>query len=318
MKQILILLALATLFLSGSAQKAKEFFYDINWKSCDAAAASFYSLVQKTDSGYERKDYYISTFSTQMEGLFTDEETENKSGDFTYFYANKFLESKGRYSNNKKEGVWLQYYPNGAMEDSSFYSNNKKLGICISWHSNGFIQDSLNINEEGNGFKASWYDDGSVMEYGKIINHTKEHGRWFYFHKNGKLSAVVEYNEGAPIKSSCYDENGNEEMKKLETATQASYGKHKSSWNDYLVAYFVWPEGFIIKNAESVTSIMQFTIKENGEVDDVFSIVPVHPEFDELLKNVIQQSKKWKPAKEHNRNVKSTLRIPVTFSIKRG
>jgi hypothetical protein len=53
------------------AQKT-ETFYDYNWQPCEAENARFYGTLQKTDSGWLRKDYFLPGNSLQMQALYED------------------------------------------------------------------------------------------------------------------------------------------------------------------------------------------------------------------------------------------------------
>src|SRR5690242_10645142 len=102
------------------AQKVRT-FYDYQWKACDASQARFVSDVVKTDSGWLRDDYFISTQKLQMQGLYEDSATKIANGYFYYYYANGIPESFGRNVHNKKQGLWLRYYNNGYIRDSTVY-----------------------------------------------------------------------------------------------------------------------------------------------------------------------------------------------------
>ena len=93
-------------------------FYDFNWEPCDIAQASFFSIAEKTDSGWLRKDFFIGTKTLQMVALYKDSLNKIYNGNVSYYYANGNLDAIGRYEEGKKEGLYLRYHPNGMMMDS--------------------------------------------------------------------------------------------------------------------------------------------------------------------------------------------------------
>jgi antitoxin component YwqK of YwqJK toxin-antitoxin module len=116
MKPTCFILLLLTQGLAAFAQKTEK-FYDYQWKVTDGPHARFYSIVERTDSGFHRLDFYVHDMTLQME-------------------------SSGRYLHNMKEGLWLVYHPNGMMADSTVYVNGIPIGACMAWYSNGIPSDS--------------------------------------------------------------------------------------------------------------------------------------------------------------------------------
>lgn len=74
-----ILLALL-LFSAACTAAQKTQYYNWNWKPCDAADARFVSITDKTDSGWVRRDFYLSTKKSQMKGLYSDSTLKTKNG----------------------------------------------------------------------------------------------------------------------------------------------------------------------------------------------------------------------------------------------
>src|SRR5689334_3466373 len=113
-----LILPVLLLFFSASILKAQkiERYYDYTWKEVsDATKARFYSLIEKEDSVWNRKDYYLREGRLQMQGYYKDADCKIEHGDFTWYHPNGYLQTKGRYSNGKKSGVWLSFHENGMM-----------------------------------------------------------------------------------------------------------------------------------------------------------------------------------------------------------
>lgn len=131
-----------------------------------------------------------------MQGSYTDTSCSIAQGKFFYYYSNKHLQSAGSYKDGKKDGLWLDYYPNGMMEDSIIYVMGNKTGTSYAWHANGYFMDSAVWNSDGSGVEVSWFDNGNPSSAGRYSAGYKQNGRWRYFHKNGKMSALELYLDG--------------------------------------------------------------------------------------------------------------------------
>jgi hypothetical protein len=177
------------LIVNFSFSQTTTSFYDWKWQSCDMSKARFYSTLEKTDSGWLRNDYFISTQKLQMKALFKDSANKIINGNAIYLYSNGNIEATGRKIDNKIEGIYLRWHPNGMMSDSGFYDNGKITGTRLSWHSNGVMSDSFTIKNDSISTSVSWFDNGNPSSYG-IYLYEKKHDKWNYFHKNGKPSAV--------------------------------------------------------------------------------------------------------------------------------
>jgi len=94
----------------------------------------------------------------------------------------------------------MHFYPNGMVMDSGFYSKGKSIGTSISWHLNGFMKDSSFIDTTGKGLRITWFDDGGIASAGYLVNFTKSHGTWQFYHKNGQLNAKETYQNERLIK----------------------------------------------------------------------------------------------------------------------
>ena len=85
-------LTLVLLTSLAYAQKIEK-YYNYNWKETDISGASFYSMIDKTDSGWLRKDFYIHRKTLQMQALYADSSCKMQAGTAYYFYPNGNLES---------------------------------------------------------------------------------------------------------------------------------------------------------------------------------------------------------------------------------
>jgi antitoxin component YwqK of YwqJK toxin-antitoxin module len=316
MKPSLFFILLSTFFCPGYiySQKFIERYFDHNWKeTVSADQARFYSLAESKDSGWLRRDYFINLKKVQMLGLYEDKENKIKNGTFYWLYPNGAFKQVGKYIHNKKVGVWLGFYDTGVMADSSNYIDGNPSGISLSWYRDGTAKDSLNVNENGLGVYISWFDNGQPSSAGRYIEFNKQHGRWQYFHKNGKISAVELYDRGVLKDKQYFDESGSS----MDTAfhdKSAEFPGGDKAWYKFLSKNLHFPSNTELANSHFAFVVISGIINEEGKVIQVEVSVPFDTEFDAIALKAVKNSPSWLPAINHNRKVYHYFNQCVMFS----
>lgn len=307
-------LLLSTLLLNivAVAQKT-ETYYDYYWKPCPAENSRYYSITEKTDSGWLRKDYFVSSGKLQMQALFEDEACKIINGSCWYFFANGNISSIGKEIHGKQEGICMRYYSNGMMEDSALFHDGHVVDKRFRWHQNGFIADSTSRVNDSIEVQVGWFDDGAVAYAGHLLN-SKLHGKWKYYYHNGQLSSIETYDKGNLFSAVYFDENGEVQADTSNVNREAEFKGGIEAWKKYLQKNLYWPANLQFTNATQITIGIDFTIDENGKVQDIEVAVPFHPEFDKIAYNIIKNSPAWIPATSHNRKIKAYRRQPITFA----
>ncbi|MBS1577811.1 MAG: energy transducer TonB [Bacteroidetes bacterium] len=296
---------------SAMAQKT-EAFYDYYWKPCKAEGASYFSTVEKTDSGWLRNDYYISTKRLQMQALYEDQACKIRNGNSSYYYANGYASAVGRYVHGKREGICFSYHSNGMISDSAFFHNDQVVDKRFRWHLNGYMADSISRTSENTCVQVGWFDDGSPAYAGRLVNDQQE-GKWKYYHHNGQLSANEMYSAGKLISVTYFDENGKEQTDTSSVNEEASFNGGEKAWIKYLQKKLYWPANLQFTTAGAVTVGIDFVIDETGKITNAEVSMPFHSAFDKIALDIIKSSPAWQPAVSHNRKVKAYRRQPITF-----
>src|SRR5882762_1705349 len=133
MTRPLLFALLCSLAVPAARCQKTEKYFDYQWHETDATHARFYSIVEKTDSGWHRKDYFLHSLTLQKEGFFADSACKTPSGCFRYFHPTRIIETMGIYRNGKKQGPWLRYYSDGFLSDSTVYDNGDPVGVRTAW-----------------------------------------------------------------------------------------------------------------------------------------------------------------------------------------
>ncbi len=311
--KLLTLTVLLVLAMTTYAQKSIR-YYNFQWKVCEVAHARFLTITEHTDSGWHRINYYlVKTPKLKMDGWYLDSAQKIPVGQFVYVYPDQKLEMKGRYFNGRKKGTWLTYHPNGMVADSTTYLAGNPVGTSLRWYPNGYPADSSVHNPDGSGVEVTWFDNGNPSSAGLFATGRKMHGKWQFFHKNGKLSAVELYDHGQLTQKQYYDESGQPIDDTASTDRPAAFKGGDDAWSKYLDNHLHFPDHTTITNSDQAAVVVSFTIDEDGYVKDPFVSTPFFPPFEKEALYTINRSPKWLPAIEHNRFVQASARQAVIF-----
>jgi len=302
----------AFLLYFGAIAQKKETYYDFFWQPCAAENARYYSIVQKTDSGWLQSDYFISSGKLQMQALYEDEACKIKNGNCVYFHYNGVPSIVGRFVHGKQDGICVSYFSNGMMSDSALFREGKVVDKRFRWHRNGYIADSITRVNDSTEVQVGWFDNGALAYAGYLVL-GKQDGKWKYYHHNGELSSVEIYKKGSRNSAEYFDEKGQQLSDTSSVNREAGFKGGQKAWIKYLEKNLYWPANLQFTTAAAVTVGVDFLIDEDGKLVDVQVSLPFHPEFDRIALNVIKKSPAWLPAISHNRKIKTYMRQPVTF-----
>jgi antitoxin component YwqK of YwqJK toxin-antitoxin module len=311
-KKLFALLLLLQSFYLLKGQKIEKYF-DNNWKECSFENAMFFAMLEKKDSVWERKDYFVHQRTLQEHGFYKDEDCKIEHGLFKRYYFNGNLKTTYIAINGKIEGTQISYHINGIMSDSSTFINGKKLGgLSVGWHQNGNVRYERQVDSLGNGVFISYFDNEKVDSKGRLLNDTKT-GTWVYYHYNGNKAQVCNYHADSVKSKTCYNENG-----ELETCnfpdSNSTFSKGINGYKEYLQNKVYWPINYEFKNITKAAVTVYFTIDVTGKVKDAFVMQGFHTAFDVIALDIIKRSPKWIPARHKNRFVESYKKQVIHFA----
>ena len=303
MKNMIVLSVLLIGFSSNLYAQKIEKFFDYQWNPCEANMARFYAMIEHTDSGWLRHDYFLVEKKLHMKGLYNDSACKMANGHFYFFDTNGILESTGQYRDNKKDGIWFGFYSNGFYSDSTVYASGEPTGTSLQWYKNRYLSDSSVYNTDGNAVSVSWFDDGAVSSAGRLNALHQNHGKWQFFHRNGKLSATEIYDNGKLVDRKYFAEDSSPITDTTDYTNCAIFPGGIPAWTKFLEKKLYFPNNYQIVNRDKAVVVVVFTVDENGDVKDVKLQTPFHPAFDDIAVSIIKKSPKWLPAISHNRKV---------------
>jgi hypothetical protein len=315
MTRPLLLALLCSLAAPTAYCQKTEKYFDYQWHQTDALHARFYSLIEHTDSGWHRRDYFMHSLTLQMEGHYEDSACTVPTGGFRYFYPTRYMESMGIYRKGKKQGLWLQYYSDGTLFDSTVFESGNAVGIRESWYRNGYLSDSANYGPDGGGVYFAWFDNGEPSCAGRYAAGHKKYGKWHYFHRSGRISATEIFDQQGRLQDRSYfDEQGRPALDTANLDRPASFPGGAKAWSSYLGQALYFPDQYKFTNGDEAAVVVTATINEEGKIIDAEVTVPFYPAFDKIALDAIRRSPDWIPAMDHHRKVRSFIRQPVIFS----
>jgi hypothetical protein len=309
-KCFFLALFLILIYSALHAQQKVERFYDANWKECAPSAARYYSVRINQDSMWHQQDFYIPEKVLQMDGYYKE---GIKHGMFTYFHLNGRIQSYGKFKNDKREGVHVRFYESGMMADSTHFRGGSIVGNNFSWFENGTPSAKMAFDTVGNqaGFTVRYFMNKNISEEGEFGKGMKKHGRWTYYHDNGKKSSIVDYDYDLTISKRCFDEEGIEQTLCDVLRHNAEFPGGHEKLEKYVLNHIEWPRIKLRVNGALKIQVA-FTIDRDGNVKDAKLERSIHPAIDHAVLVAFQNMPKWKPAMEFNRKVSVGFLFPIT------
>jgi len=125
MRFILSLFAFSLLTITGYSitPDGMEIYMTNHMEVTDNKKEASYicKIVDESEMGYQVKAYFL-TGELKMEGWFQDKELTQPHGEFTYYYQNGQIESKGEFMEGSKFGLWERYDFEGNPKPEKIYA----------------------------------------------------------------------------------------------------------------------------------------------------------------------------------------------------
>ncbi|PKP08580.1 MAG: hypothetical protein CVU09_15435 [Bacteroidetes bacterium HGW-Bacteroidetes-4] len=112
-------------------------------------------------------------------------EEGDRLGEWTFFYSNGTIKSKGVYENNRRTGLWTYYYQHGAIEQKGTFYRGVPNDLWLWYYENGALKKEEYYKlGKPNGLSTEYDEEGTIIAQGNYTEGFKE-GLWkynFYFH----------------------------------------------------------------------------------------------------------------------------------------
>ncbi|WP_132052304.1 energy transducer TonB [Pseudocnuella soli] len=261
---------------------------------------------------------------------FKDAKTSVLHGDYVRYYSNGSKQSMATFVNGKTEGPWIWWYENGQVMDSGMARNGIKDGTWYNWYPNGQMKIQLTYapakEAEGvmttaaanyaavfHGPYKSWYENGMQESEGNFANN-KRVGSWRWFHQNGKVSTIEEYNEAGKVTAmQCFDTTGASQGDYC-SLNRPAFIKGHGDFRTYMTENFRWPKAVSAQKKKGSVSI-SFIVSTDGRMTDV-NVRGTTKLLEDAVKYFLYQIPLWEPAISHNRIVAFEENIEVIYEGK--
>ncbi len=310
----LSVLLIFTAFLNTlSFSQNDRIYYDENWIEIKSSEKAFYyrEIVETNKDGVvEVNDFYING-NIQMNGFYSDLESEVKHGHFTFYYKNGNVSYHGDYDKGAKVGKWVEFYESSQKKEEGNYemmidSTTKYFPINY-WNKLG--EQTL---IEGNGTyyqNLSSFED-SVKQSGPMVNHKKE-GVWKGEYKKSGYRFEETYKNDSLISGTTTDINGKEYNYDLITV----YPRHKKDMYKLISENFMYPQALIDSGVQGIVFI-KLTIEKDGNVSDIKLIKGPHETLNKEAIRVTKLLKEWIPGKCRGVLTRMSFFLPIRLKIK--
>jgi len=183
MRQIIMLLFLATYCVTVLGQTQQKFYYDSEWKGTSKSNAEFYRVFKTNESGDpigEVKDYFITgELQSTIDGA---------------SYIDKYDDSKSVFI-----GFSKGFFKSGNKEFEILHDKNGQVLTHKIWFENGNLRyDATFKDGKYNGLFKTYYENGNKareIEYSLGI----PDGNWFDYYETGKLFRKFVFKNGELI-----------------------------------------------------------------------------------------------------------------------
>ncbi len=316
MKYLFLVLLIFVSSAHLAAQSDTAIIYlDGNEKPCPEDKATRYAIQIKEKDYWKKVVFDISDDKPIWGAHFADYACTLFDGPYTAFNKKQKIITNGRYINNKKTGIWKSFANDGKLIDSALYRDGFIFGIALTWYNDGSVSDSLFFEKEGKGTGKGFWPDGKPKDSGSFLR-GKKNDLWTYYSKSGIKCQEVKYEADSALSFICYDETGNVQTDNCYYEKEATFKGGDKAWLKYLLGKLgaaKYPDAYFQGRSYGIVYV-QFIVGADGKIIDAFTINSVDKELDEIALKIIQQSPRWEPAVQFNRNVKAYRKQPITFS----
>ena len=92
---------------------------------------------------------YFPNGNVELKGNMVENKNE---GEWSYYYSDKTLESRGDFKNDLADGKWVWYFHNGNLKEEGKYEEGKREGEWLSFNDDGslyikrYFKDNVQID----------------------------------------------------------------------------------------------------------------------------------------------------------------------------
>lgn len=228
----------------------------------------------------------------------------------------EYLNIKSKHSTHKnftKNGFNRGYFDDGNIKYVYHYKLNKLDSIGKIYYNSGKTRSIFNYSDNTlNGSSKTFFENGQ-LQLDENYKDGNLHGELKTYYENGNLKRHDVYDEGKLVSGHFYNVDGNE-IEYINYIILPEYEGGNSAISKFLSKFLRYP---IIMKDTGIEGkvIIAFTIKKNGDVDDVMIMNSSHEEFTKEALRVFNLLKGWKPGKKDGEFEDFRFSLPISFKF---
>jgi TonB family protein len=316
-KYILLVLCIAGLFSSLSAQRRNTYFINKNGefvRKIDSAETIRIVEAPKDGSAlYLTKEYYKSQ-KLKSGGYSSSINPPVYEGKFLSFFENGKKRQSITYREGRIVDTLLSYFPNGNLYTEQIYvgpADSIKIYLTTVKDSTG-----KDLVKNGNGDAVIYDKDFTYISGHGKVKDGRYDGEW-----QGELrtSDILIYKEvyagGTLLSGESHDHSGNV-YHYTQSETLPSFKGGVKEFYKYLSRTVRYPRNAMFSGIQGKV-LVGFVILSNGKPDKLHVVNDSDPELAQEAMRVIRTSPLWEPGLQKGRKVNVAFVVPISFSLGR-
>ena len=262
------------------------FFLNKDGFECSKNNAMSYNITRfEKEGSYIVKEYFVSNNQLASEGHFSNIDSPIREGEFIYYSKKGNIVRKGSYKHSNATGVWQHYYDtlNNPIWYTCNYADDHMQGMLTSYYPNGKTKrEELHQYLIDSLYRSSWKNNDEPITRSR----------------------------DTIVSGICYGEDG----KKLAFTPFRILPKPNFDIRSFIATNLSYPP-YARKDNISGRVIVKFTVRADGEVDDVRVIKSVSNELDAEAIRLVNLFPSWEPGKVDDKIVVSEFNLPMLFKL---
>ncbi len=285
MKTIFVFLLVGIHSLCTIAQTKEEIteYFDQNWRSTlTRSTAAFYRTVEKTETNYIVRDYFISG-KIQMEAACSR-------------YKPKMIQ----------EGKTILYYENGNQREVGWFKEDIHIGLCKTFYEDGNLKKEIDYNNPKPVYIHYYAQNGEeLLDHGNGL--VKENST------DTDLQYYTEIEDSVALASFYINEATSDTLYAV-SQKNAEYKKGVNEIRQDIGRNLKYPKNARRNGVEGVVYI-RFIVSQTGQIEGAHVIKGIERECNEAALYAVSRLGQWIPAMHKNRAVKAVFVIPINFKL---
>jgi TonB family protein len=288
-------------------------FYSAKGQILEESQGSDYCIIRRIN--LKSVDTLVSFYSANdgLRFLKIIDKSGLANGQFTYYFRNGKIKSKGINKDGNPVGIVTSYYENGLTQAVQLFEQASFIPSLVNYYDSSGRQ----LIKDGNGYCACYFDSylvdgGDILEKGKL-NSGKRDSLWTGYRKNSSMYYKEQYQNGKLIAGISYDSLGNQyNYDVIEKAAEPKKGM--MGFYQHVARTLRYPASARRYGIEGKVFV-EFVVNEDGSISDVKSIKGIGYGCDEEAVKAIQSSLHWLPGIQRGQVVKQRMVLPITFKL---